>query len=422
MAISCLHFMKGWSNWLTGQQPVTLLLKIILPYKCFIILNNMSEPAPHPSCLLHSSWIETLRKEAPKAELQGQLTAKQLKLFYDHEWFKALVPKQYGGLAWSLQKVVRFEEAIGWAEGSAGWVFTLCSGAGWFAGYIDPAMARIIFKPKKACLAGSGAVGGTVKSTGSGDFNLSGQWAYATGAPHATIFTANVYVEATKSIQPLFLFPSEVSVIKTWRPIGLKASASESFKVKRRSIPTERFFLIDPDKAVINDPLYRLPFEALAEATIAANFSGMALRFMEEVKTLWDIKNKKAMADNNSQGQEPVWMQGAVALWQKNMENWQAARRLLIHEIKGLEDFVCSHMSIPFISSHKAYQEHSLAVSKAAQQQAAICREIVNGLYPYTGLTGAATDSAVGKVWRDFQTGSQHALFVPELTGTKKVK
>ncbi|QEC71478.1 hypothetical protein FSB73_07145 [Arachidicoccus ginsenosidivorans] len=58
---------------------------------------------------------------------------------------------------------MRFEEAIGWAEGSAGWVFTLCSGAGWFAGYIDPAIARTIFKPKKACLAGSGAVGGTAK-------------------------------------------------------------------------------------------------------------------------------------------------------------------------------------------------------------------------------------------------------------------
>jgi len=373
----------------------------------------MAVPAAHPSLLLQPSWIETLRKEADKAIFQGRLTAKQLNLFYDQGWFKALVPKAYGGLQWSLQEVVRFEEAIGWAEGSAGWVFTLCSGAGWFGGYIDPAIARSIFKPKKACLAGSGAVGGTACAKSKGDFEISGQWAYATGAPHATIFTANVFAKETKRVQPIVLLPSEVTVQKTWDPIGLRASASESFEVKKQKIPPERFFCIDPDKALINEPLYRMPFGALAEATIAANLSGMALHYMEEVKSLWEVIKVKTVSDITATAKAPAWMKDAQDLWQINRQKWQKARQQLLHSVARLEAFVSSHMTDPLINKHKDYQKHSFAVSRSAQVQAAVCRDAVNGLYPFTGLTGAGMQTAIGKIWRDFQTGSQHALFVP---------
>ncbi|QEC71477.1 hypothetical protein FSB73_07140 [Arachidicoccus ginsenosidivorans] len=204
-----------------------------------------------------------------------------------------------------------------------------------------------------------------------------------------------------------------MTVIKSWHSIGLRASASESFMVKRRSFPAERFFQIDPDKAVINAPLYRLPFGALAMATIAANLSGMALRFMEEVKALWDNKKGKAVAGRQNAWQPTIKMQRPEALWEEYWQNWQAARTRLIQKVQYLEDFIASHMSNPIFGNHKTYQRHSLVVSRAAQRQVIICREIVNGLYPYTGLTGASMDSTLGKVWRDFQTGSQHALFVP---------
>src|SRR5690606_21631681 len=165
----------------------------------------MKRLAKHPHTYLASEWIDILRKDAFKAEKKGQLTENQLRLFYDQGWFKALMPRRYGGLQWDFSRVVAFEEAIGWAEGSAGWVFTLCSGAGWFGAYIQPEMAARILKPKKACLAGSGQVGGVVKENRNGEYQVSGNWNYATGAPQATIFTANAFVEKEQRVTALLL-------------------------------------------------------------------------------------------------------------------------------------------------------------------------------------------------------------------------
>jgi len=366
----------------------------------------------HPSTLLKPSWIAILRKDAEKAARLRRLTPGQLKLFYDQKWFKALVPKAYGGLQWSVMQVVRFEEAIGWTEGSAGWVFTLCSGAGWFGGYLDPGIAARIFRPRKACLAGSGAVGGEGKSGEQGRTDLTGGWQYATGAPHASVFTANVYLKKEQKVRAFLLLPEEVSLKKTWNPLGLIASASESFCIDGHlTVGPERVFDINPDKPVICESLYRIPFGPLAEATIAANLSGMALHFMEEADLL--LKQKKS--NSIKAVQVPDWVFAAESLLIDYGDRWLKARTQLWNAVEALECFVKGHMSVAALSLTTAYQRKSEAVSGAAQLQAALCREIVNGLYPYTGLTGASMNSQIGKVWRDFQTGSQHALFIPKI-------
>lgn len=376
-------------------------------------IRSKSARLAHPSGRLQSTWVELLRQEADKATAKGQLTAKQLRLFYEQGWFKALVPQKYGGLQWSLSEVVRFEEAIGWAEGSAGWVFTLCSGAGWFGGYLDPGLAARIFKPKKACLAGSGAIGGRGKLDHKGQLIVSGRWKYATGAPHGTIFTANVYLEAEQKIRSFLLLPEEIKIEKRWNPIGLIASASESFSCSKIIMPPERAFDIQPDNPQIHAPLYRLPFGPLAEATIAANLSGMCLHFMEEVKKLWSQKHRAAQTAKSQQAPESDPANDIEALLEYYTAKWQRVRSLLWVAVEKLESFVNEHMAEAQLSVNPVYVRKAAAVSAAAQRQAALCRKIVNGLYPYTGLNGANGDTAVGKVWRDFQTGSQHALFMP---------
>ena len=364
---------------------------------------------PKVQQVLQKDWIELIRAEAAEAQQLGQLTPKQLALFYREGWFKALVPKLYGGLEWSFGKIVRFEEAIGWVDGSAGWVFTLASGAGWFAGYLDAGLSRSLFASATACLVGSGAVAGSGRLADKGGYRVTGKWSYATGAPHGTAFTANVWLEDQKLVRPFVFLPSEVEVHKTWYPIGLIASASESFEVKDVYVEQARGFLIDPDQPVVHSPLYRLPFGALAEATIAANLSGMALRFMEELEALWQVKYLSGVTSRP----RPHWLSGAELLLRQLSEGWMQLRKALLDEVDGLEVYVNQHMDVCLFKEDLLYNTKSAAVSSAAQALAHHCRLAVNQLYPFTGLTGADRHSLIGKVWRDFQTGSQHALFTP---------
>ena len=121
------------------------------------------------------------------------LHAEQLEIIYKQKWFKLLVPEVYSGRQVTLPELVRLQEAISWADGSTGWVVTLCSGAGWFGGFIDPEISQQIFNSNTVCLAGSGAVGGTAEIT-PGGYLVNGTWKYASGAHHASHITANCSV------------------------------------------------------------------------------------------------------------------------------------------------------------------------------------------------------------------------------------
>lgn len=350
----------------------------------------------HPEGLLQKEWIDILRNRSREAEQNKQLHPAQTQLLHDMGWLKALVAKDYGGLEWAVPQIVSFEEAIGWADGSAGWVFTLCSGAGWFSGFLHMDFAKSIFSDQHVCLAGSGAVSGVAKQINGNHFLVSGSWQYASGAPFATVFTANCFIEEEGKVKAFCFLRDEVATHKTWNSIGLVASSTESFSVSDLVVPAQRCFEIDATKAVVRSPLYQYPFKQLAESTIAANISGMALHFMEACEALFKEKKYRNAALWESEKLQQVF--------QKAQRDWSQARSQLYGAVQDSWAVLLSNSP----DGDMVLQQ----VSVAARQLAKTCRHVVNSLYPFTGLTGAHQDTVVNQVWRDFQTGSQHTIFM----------
>src|ERR1700755_1674306 len=95
------------------------------------------EITSHPQQQLQPEWLSNIRDYAAVAEKDGKLLPQQLAVVYQQQWFKMLVPTEYGGLELSLPDELRLIEAISWADGSMGWAITLCTGAGWFGGFLD---------------------------------------------------------------------------------------------------------------------------------------------------------------------------------------------------------------------------------------------------------------------------------------------
>ncbi len=359
----------------------------------------------HPSKLLQPEWIETIRSEAAEAERTGLLQPKQLALIYRQQWFKLLVPKVYSGTEKALPEMVRLEESLAWADGSVGWVITLCSGAGWFAGFMPVKTASAIFIDEKVCLAGSGAATGTALKTDQG-FIINGKWKYASGAQHATHFTVNCVVKEVQEVVlneggkplvlPFVLDAKDVQLIPAWKYIGMMGTGSDAFEVKDLEVPAGRSFKVDPEFTVINHPLYRYPFLQLAEATLAANLSGMAIHFMdlagltfqEKIKQDKLSNGQKAVLKNTFQKLEIEFDQIRLAFYQALDQSWEA----LLHDKKS------------------ALKEALEEVSKTSRQLAKVSRTSVDELYPYCGLTAANPDTEINRVWRDLHTASQHSL------------
>jgi alkylation response protein AidB-like acyl-CoA dehydrogenase len=299
--------------------------------------------------LFDNDTISVLRGDALEAERSGRLTDRQLEIIRSKKWFKLFVPARLGGLGLSLPEVLRIEEALAWTDGSVAWVVTLCAGAGWFVGFANQHFMKTLLDDPRFCVAGSGAVG-VAEQTQDG-FKLTGSWRYASGSLHATAFTVNCRINGTNEVRSFFLLPNEVTVKHTWNSMGMVATGSNSFEVKDQHAGFERQFVIKPECAVLDDTIYQHPFLQLAEATLAVNLSGMALRFIE-------------FAGNETN---------------------------------------------PLDAYRKKFFEHP--DSEASHALVKASRDIVNEIYPSLGLGAADKSTEINRIWRNFHTAAQHSLF-----------
>jgi len=357
----------------------------------------------HPSHFISRHDIDIIRKSAAKAEEKGRLHSRQLDLIYNNKWFRLLVPHAYAGQQITLTELLQQQEAISWADGSTGWVITLCNGAGWFGGFISPEIAPDIFSDEHVCLAGSGAASGTAEITENG-YRVNGAWKYASGIHHATHITANciitkngepVLTDGEPLIRPFIFDRKDVTIVPAWKYTGMVATGSDAFEIKNVEVAANRRFEINPAAAIISDPIYLYPFLQLAETTIAVAISGVALHFVDLCKKLFTEKLK-----------------------QPKLSGWQKA--MLIEEIEAAESKIDSQRKAFYDAAELSWEAigHSniipdevlKAVSNNSHALAQISREMVDKLYPLCGLAAAHTGSEINRTWRDLHTASQHSL------------
>jgi alkylation response protein AidB-like acyl-CoA dehydrogenase len=351
----------------------------------------------HSTALFDSESAAKILIAAPEAEQSARLHVNQLEVIYEKQLFKTFIPGTLGGLGLSLPEVLRTEECISCADGSTGWVVTLCSGAGWFVGFIDPAITADFFNDRKTCIAGSGSVTGVAEMV-DGGYVITGKWSYASGALHATAFTVNCYIHQNKQqlynsngspkVCAFILKPHEVNILKTWNSMGMIATASHSFEVAGVYVNANRCFIIDPNLAFLSDVIYQYPFLQFAETTLAVNISGMAMRFLD--------------------------------LCDRAMENRPGSINHKMMCTDARNEFVKSNKDFFFtvgrsweeLTSKKIIHTNTLLqISSSSLQLVTTSRKIVNSLFPLCGLSATDLSSEINRVWRNFHTASQHALF-----------
>jgi alkylation response protein AidB-like acyl-CoA dehydrogenase len=233
------------------------------------------------------------------------LVREQLELIYDHNWFNIWVPNAYGGAAKSLPEGAALLEELAYWDGSFAWTVTLCSGANMFAGFIDQELAKAVFANREVCFGGSGRVGGKAVWDGQRYF-ISGEWQYATGAPHLTHFTLNSFIyhgdeqqfdtEGNPLVYSFFVPKDDVLIHYDWDTFGLESTASHSFSLINKPIDASYHFQLKPAARVSDEPLFRVPFRPFADVTLLVNYLGMYRRFLDLIQKYFFDKSK-----------DPVW-------------------------------------------------------------------------------------------------------------------
>jgi alkylation response protein AidB-like acyl-CoA dehydrogenase len=314
------------------------------------------------------------------------------------------MPRAVGGGEWRLPDMVRLEEAIAQADGSCGWVVTLCAGAGWFAGFMSPAFASRLAATRDVCLAGSGASTGYADRDGDG-WRLNGQWGHATGAPIASHFTLNAQLregglplldERGQARVRAFVVPASAVQVEpdTWHSIGLRASTSCAFVLSDVQARDEQAFDIAAERATAAGPLYRFPFEPLAFVTLAACVAGMARHFLALAQPLVERRIPFLNAESSH----------AKRLRLKCQASLESARASFYEELESAWRRI--------EAGHCLDEAQAGRVNEASRALVKAAREGVDEVYPVCGLRAADPRSDINRVWRDFHTATQHGLWL----------
>ena len=373
------------------------------PFLNTLIIPAMETTIPHPSHFIPAALTDTISRLSGEAERYGSLHPQQLALIYEQRWFSLFVPRSSGGLELSLPEGLRLEEGLAWADGSTGWTVTLCGGANWFIGFLQPEIAREFFDDPRVCLAGSGRASGIARAT-AGGYEISGRWRYATGAPHATAFTANCRIEkdgellwdeeGNPVVHAFLLAKEEIILHEDWNCIGMIATASHSFEVRQQRVPANRCFRIDGNSSFLSSRIFQYPFLPFAETTLAVNSSGMAVRFTDLCEKIF------------------LERPGRTELLPGNKTMLRHLEEARIH----LQTLRQHFYQIVQSSWDECAEGKSLSatllkeVSRASRRLAAGSRRLVDELYPWCGLTAANPDTEINRVWRNLHTASQHSL------------
>jgi alkylation response protein AidB-like acyl-CoA dehydrogenase len=295
------------------------------------------------------------------------------------------VPREFGGLEYGFSEGLEKLQSLARMDGSLGWTVTLCSGANYFIGNLEPETAKEIFA-KPAILGGSGGMFGTAEKVGK-QYKLNGIWKYATGAPYLTHFTLNAKIvedgveQTNEDGTPKFLSfvipASEVTVIEDWDTMGLKASATHSFLVKDVLIDDRFSFVYN--RFYLEQPIFKIHFSVFADLTLWVNYIGMAEHLLQEVK-------------NTSLTE--------IQLLRKVIQTANATVKAYAGNI---EELTANSISIapPLIPEIHEAASHSVRQISAA----------IISIFPHLGINASRENHIINRIFRDYFTATQHHIF-----------
>jgi alkylation response protein AidB-like acyl-CoA dehydrogenase len=362
----------------------------------------------HPKEIISPQVIEDLRSKALEAEALKSLPTETLEIIYREGWFQTLVPAVCGGLEYTLPKAVALFEALAYADANVGWCVNLGAGANMFAGYLEQEPSGKIFNDPKTCCAGSGAISGKATTT-DGGYILSGRWKYASGANHATHFTANAFLldengaDILEDGQPKFrsfiIAADKILNYKNWNAVGLKATSSNDFEAINVFVPFEHTFTLLKPSDFASGIVYQFPFALLAEINMACMMTGIALHFEESYSSLAAHKKplhaNEILADNTK----------AQTIFLNASNRFFAARKEMYDRLFEVWNY---YEKAEIVTEYALQQFH-----QANKEAVAASRHLINELFPLCGLNIVDPQNEMNKIWRDAAVAGQHYLLSP---------
>jgi 3-hydroxy-9,10-secoandrosta-1,3,5(10)-triene-9,17-dione monooxygenase len=230
--------------------------------------------------------LPVLKERAAEAERLRRLPVESIRAMTDAGIFRAVQPKQWGGLeidpeTW-FESVVR----IGSACPSSAWIHGVVGGHAWYTGLLSQEAQQDVWgENRDARISSSYAPTGKAERVANG-FRLSGRWAFASGVDHCEwIVLGGVIPDKEGPEYRCFLVPAQDFKIDqdSWHVEGLQGSGSKEVTADclvpeyRTHTVEQAYSEKEPGRSINSGPLFRMPWLSMFAYAVGAPAIGAAV-------------------------------------------------------------------------------------------------------------------------------------------------
>lgn len=348
--------------------------------------------------MLSEDLSKLIRSASTDIEQSGTLPDDLLQVAYEEKLFKLFLPKELGGCALSLPEAVQVFQDTSFEDGSFGWLTTIGSGGNLFLENMSETQAKELYAPQNAVIAGSGYATGQAHAEQDG-YRVTGEWRYCSGAPYASMFTANTIIwrdgQETDEMRACIFMPDQVEIVEDWNAIGLKGTGSHTIRVKDAFVSHERTFSVVETQNSLGLPVHSFPFVQFSQASFAAVCLGLGARFLEEAHTLVELAKSRWNAEKIS---------GTVRLLDEQQKRFNDAEHLFHTAVARRWDM---HVNGK-LDDHELEQ-----LSAVCMESSDIATDCAVQLFRRLGMQAVLETTSVNRAFRDLWTAGQHGFLTP---------
>ncbi len=353
--------------------------------------------------------LEPLIRAQAEALEEGRIPPPLVEALYDAGVFKAMLPREVGGLEVEPVEWLQMIEELARINASVGWLAFIQSGVG--LTFLDPERferfrvrggGRLILAMNLGRMAGKAV-------RVEGGYRVSGRWPFASGSPFATwLGGLSVVCDCGGSPvldaggQPrrlLAIWPADQArLIDTWDGLGLRGTGSGDFEISGLFVPDDQVNAEFFGPAVYDRALFRMKeMPEMGHGAHALGVASAALEsFVDAVNTKPLPGSARHMAMGHMQAHQIAFARADAAI--------RAARALLHETVRAAYEDAKTHPELA-LELRVRLREANIFTVRAA-------KEAVGLIFEMAGSSAVYRGRAIERAFRDINTAANHTNYV----------
>jgi indole-3-acetate monooxygenase len=353
--------------------------------------------------------LEPLIREHAEALEEGRIPAPLAEALYDAGVFKAMLPREVGGLEAEPVEWLQMIEELARINASVGWLAFIQSGVG--LTFLDPGRFerfRVRGGGRLILAMSLGRIAGKAVRV-EGGYRISGRWPFASGSPFAT-WLGGISVVSDENGSPvldasgqpqrlLAIWPADQArLIDTWDGLGLRGTGSGDFEISGLFVPEDQ---VNPGfygAPVYDRALFRM--KEMPEVGHGAHALGVASAALESFVDAVNTKplpgSTRHMAMGHVQAHQIAFARADVLI--------RAARALLHETVRAAYSGARTHPELA-LELRVRLREANLFAVRAA-------KEAVSLIFEMAGSSAVYRGRPIEKAFRDINTAANHTNYV----------